>query len=218
MDNVEDGSVAFLAAFISHSPSTSEIGKAFYALFVAVVLPMASKPGPSAHAGRGSHQAPSELEAGLPSQPKVTPKQLRSAHGHLAQHLEILVQHAALLHRIHYKSRAQHRRAKWFQAADGVRRCLGHLLGRSESRQHRYTLGVDVEGSLPNRTRKRKRFMDRYDETRPIPETHADAEARGHNSGEESPDAGRIAEAQLSIVSVWCSMWGEDGRGRVRYV
>lgn len=62
---------------------------------------------------------------------------------------------AATLHRIYYKSKAQHRRAKWFQSMDALRKCFGRLLDMSD-------VTVMMDESLPDRgVSKRARAIKR---------------------------------------------------------
>ena len=143
----------------------------------------------------------------------ITPKFLRSAHAETKHADTELAQSAAMLHRIWYKSKAQHRRSIWFQRVNAVRRCLRHLLGRdmalNRGRQHRYTLAVGVDSSLPNRSQKRTRLIGGEDAMR-----RSSIEGRT----ETRECLGNLLAAQYSVIDVWCSLWGEERGERTVYV
>lgn len=140
----------------------------------------------------------------------LTAKQVRSTHSALQGSQSALEQHAALLHRLYYKSKAQHRSAKWFQSLDGVRKCFRRLLSDMEGGEggfitsaSRYTCAIEVEASLPNRA------------------GHAERRARNvrRNAPSKSIASSTVKRpalfrgASVALTDTWCSFWDIQGSG-----
>lgn len=139
----------------------------------------------------------------------LTPKIVRSAYDNVREAEAEVTRQAALLHRLYYKSKAQHRSAKWFQSLDGIRKCVRRLLdarqggsgdGQSSDRGRRHTTAVQVEGSLPNRAGRKDR--------------RAGLERSRRDPGEQ--DVNVVDAALYSLIDLWCGLWGEERQRRSR--
>lgn len=107
---------------------------------------------------------------------------VRQAHSSLEQFEASLYQVATLLHRLYYKSKAQHRSAKWFQSIGGMRKCFSRLLDMSN-------VVSNVHESLPDKGVNKKARMSkrlRHDER----------------------DIASIEAAKRAIAELWDSLRG----------
>lgn len=141
------------------------------------------------------------------SSPALTPKIVRSAYDNVREAEAELTRQAALLHRLYYKSKAQHRSAKWFQTLDGIRKCVRRLLdtrqgsdGQGSDRGIQHTTAVQVEGSLPNRAGRMER--------------RAGLERSKRDPREQ--DVNVVDTSLFSLIDLWCGLWGEERQGRIR--
>lgn len=118
-------------------------------------------------------------------------KVIRQAHARIEQIQTKLYQLAALLHRIYYKSKAQHRRAKWFQSISGMRKCFSRLLEMQSVKSK-------IDESLPDRG------------------VSAKSRSRREELGLDGGERASIDVLQRAIGQVWSSLWADtkaqDGR------
>ena len=116
-------------------------------------------------------------------------KAVRQAYNALEQMEVRLLQLGSLVHRIYYKSKAQHRRAKWFQSVDGMRKCFARLLEMER-------VSCRMEESLPDRGVAAKRRMHKR--------------TRGSEGRKAS-----LEEAKSAVGRVWSSLWGMENNSGV---
>jgi hypothetical protein len=118
-------------------------------------------------------------------------KAIRQAHAGIEQIQIKQYQLAALLHRIYYKSKAQHRRAKWFQSISGMRKCFSRLLDMQSVKSK-------IDESLQDRG------------------VSAKGRSQRGELGMDGREHGGIDALQRAIGQVWSSLWADareqDGR------
>ncbi|UZJ54175.1 hypothetical protein CBS101457_003495 [Exobasidium rhododendri] len=119
-----------------------------------------------------------------------TPKIIRQTYHCLEQTEASMYQLAALLHRIYYKSKAQHRATKWFKTIDGMRKCFSKLLEMDLVR-------AKVDESLPDRGT-----------------AHKDKSKRRKLNVASRQSS--ICAAKQDVAKIWNAFWGEDGTGTDR--
>lgn len=97
-----------------------------------------------------------------------------------------LAKQYAIIARIWYKSKAQHKSAEWFRAIDGVRKCLRRLLDKSADQRQQQQQHQQRDVEPRNKSKKES----------------------GKADGEIF--CGAFDRACSSIVQLWCSYWGEE--------
>ncbi|PWN33285.1 uncharacterized protein FA14DRAFT_60322 [Meira miltonrushii] len=95
-----------------------------------------------------------------------------------------LTKESAIIERIWYKSKAQHKSAEWFRAIDGVRKCLRRLLDPIKGADHQQQQDVQPRIMKSNEVQS------------------------GQAEGEIF--CGALDRACSSLVQVWCSYWGKE--------
>jgi hypothetical protein len=114
----------------------------------------------------------------------LTPKAIRQAHASLEQ-LEVkLYQFAAMLNRFHYKSKAQHRRANWFQSMGGMKKCMTRILEVDR-------IALKVADSLPERSA-------------------ASNKRSKYSKGQEAKETS-LSDAKMAMSRLWSHFWAETG-------
>lgn len=117
--------------------------------------------------------------------PKLSFKDVKAAFILVQKTRVNITKESAIIARIWYKSKAQHKNAEWFRAIDGVRKCLRRLLDTNACLDRK---GADHQQDVQPKNRGKIKS--------------------GQAEGQKF--CGALDRACSSLVQLWCSFWDEE--------